>query len=62
MSMTHREFYEIVKAMRTAQKNYFRTRLDCYLKESKVLERQIDAEIERVEKVLNPKPIQQKLF
>ncbi len=60
--MTHREFYDKVKAMRTAQRNYFRTRLDCYLKESKELERQIDNEIERVEEKLNPKPIQQTLF
>ncbi len=62
MSMTHREFYEIVKAMRSAQKKFFRTRLDCYKKESIALERQVDKEIERVEEALNPKPIQQTLF
>jgi hypothetical protein len=59
--MNAKLFYETVKRMRKAQKNYFRTRLDCYLKESKELERQLDNEIERVENILHPKPIQQKL-
>ena len=59
--MNAKLFYETVKRMRKAQKNYFRTWLDCYLKESKELERQLDNEIERVENILHPKPIQQKL-
>ncbi|MBQ3619382.1 MAG: hypothetical protein II939_14640 [Bacteroidales bacterium] len=45
--MNAKLFYETVKRMRKAQKNYFRTRLDCYLKESKELERQVDNVIEK---------------
>ncbi len=59
--MNAKLFYETVKRMRKAQKNYFRTRLDCYLKESKELERQVDNVIEKTEDILHPKPIQQKL-
>ncbi len=45
--------------MRKAQKEYFRTRSGRALTESKRLEREIDAEIERVNRILserrNPK-------
>ena len=37
--------------MRAAQKDYFKTRSTTYLKESKKLEKEIDAEIERVTKI-----------
>lgn len=59
--MNAKLFYETVKRMRKAQKNYFRTRLDCNLKESKELERQVDNAIEKAEDILHPKPTQQKL-
>ena len=49
--MTAREFYNIVVKMRKAQRDYFRTRSQRSLTESKQLERQIDAEIERVTKI-----------
>lgn len=49
--MTAREFYNIVVKMRKAQRDYFRTRSQRSLTESKQLERQIDAEIERVSKI-----------
>lgn len=49
--MTAREFYNIVVKMRKAQRDYFRTRSQRSLSESKQLERQIDAEIERVSKI-----------
>jgi len=60
--MSAKEFYDLVVKMRKAQKEYFRTRLSSFLKESKELERQVDNEIERVEELIHPKPIQQKLF
>jgi len=44
--MEHKEFIELVKRMREAQKNYFRTRDYNYLSESKMLERQVDKLIE----------------
>ena len=53
--MTPKEFYDTVKAMRELQKKYFRTRIKTYMDESKVLEKQIDAEIKRVEAKLQPK-------
>ena len=60
--MTSKQFFDLVKRMRTAQKHYFRTRYEGYLAESKELERQVDNEIERVENILHPKPKQQTLF
>ena len=52
--MNSRQFYEKVKEMRQAQKMYFKTRRTDYLRKSKELEREIDKEIERVEKKLSP--------
>jgi len=49
--MNSKEFYEKVVKMRAAQKDYFKTRSTTYLKESKKLEKEIDAEIERVTKI-----------
>ena len=57
--MTPKEFFDKVSRMRKAQKEYFRTRSGRALTESKRLEREIDAEIERVNRILserrNPK-------
>lgn len=57
--MTPREFFDKVSRMRAAQKEYFRTKSGRALNESKQLEREIDAEIERVNRVMaerrNPK-------
>ena len=41
--------------MRAKQKEYFRTRSSVVMQESKQLEAQVDAEIERVNKVLQEK-------
>lgn len=41
--MTAREFAELVKRMREAQRTYFRTRAASVLEESKRLEREVDA-------------------
>lgn len=57
--MTPKEFFNKVCRMRKAQKEYFRTRSGRALSDSKRLEKEIDDEIERVEKVMeemnNPK-------
>lgn len=57
--MSPKEFFDKVSRMREAQKEYFRTRSGRALSDSKRLEKEIDGEIERVEKVIeennNPK-------
>lgn len=50
--MTAREFYDLTKAVREAQRTYFRTRLPSDLEKSKRLEKQLDNEIKRVEQVI----------
>lgn len=57
--MNPREFFDKVSLMRKAQKEYFRTRSSRALTDSRRLEKEIDTEIERANKVmterLNPK-------
>lgn len=53
--MTPKEFFDKVCRMRKAQKEYFRTRSGRALADSKRLEKEIDDEIERVEKVMEAK-------
>lgn len=53
--MKARVFYETVKELRKAQKEYFSTRNPNALSRSREIERVIDEEIERVEKVLKTK-------
>ena len=43
--MTDEEFFEVVRKMRAAQKQYFRTRDVAILPEAKKLEAEVDAEI-----------------
>ena len=43
--MTKEKFYEIVRDMRESQKAYFKNRKKEDLQQSKVLERQVDAEL-----------------
>ena len=50
--MTAKEFFELVVEMRYAQKNFFKTRNQGYLDRSKNLEKQVDNEIERVQKLI----------
>ena len=59
--MNSKEFYEKVVKMRAAQKAYFKTRSTASLNESKKLEREIDAEIERVTKIQEDR-LRPKLF
>ena len=51
--MKPKEFFDKVAEMRSAQKEYFRTRSPQALSESKRLEREIDAEIKRVNDIMN---------
>jgi hypothetical protein len=51
--MDARQFFERVKIMRHFQKEYFKTRSRTALQQSKALEREIDTEIERVNRLLN---------
>lgn len=50
--MTAKEFFDLVSQMREKQKEYFRTRSASVLNESKTLERRVDAEIMRVNQVM----------
>ena len=50
--MNAEQFFRLVESMRKAQKNYFQMRITKHLNESKQLERQVDAEIERVNNIL----------
>lgn len=51
--MTAKEFFDLVSEMRSKQKEYFRTRSASVLTESKRLEKVIDDEIARVQKIIN---------
>ena len=53
--MSPKEFFDKVCRMRKAQKDYFRTRSGRALNDSKRLDQEIDAEIERVSKVMEEK-------
>lgn len=58
--MTPKEFFDLVKEMRSLQKEYFKTRSAEVLRKCTPLEKQVDTEIARVEKIMNDK--QMKLF
>lgn len=60
--MTPKEFFEKVEKMREAQKNYSKTRSSMALQLSKRLEKEIDEEIARVNKVINKPNPQSSLF
>lgn len=53
--MDARQFFNLVSEMRNKQKEYFKTRTQSALKESKALEKRVDDEIARVEQVLKEK-------
>lgn len=53
--MDHETFYKLVVALRNKQKEYFRTRSQSALRESKALEKRVDDEIGRVNQILNNK-------
>lgn len=53
--MDHEAFYKLVVALRNKQKEYFRTRTQSALRESKALEKRVDDEINRVNNILKQK-------
>ena len=62
--MKPKEFFDKVSELREAQKEYFKTRSSAALNRSKALEREIDAEIARVNTILSKRtqPVQGDLF
>lgn len=63
--MNARQFFDRVTMMRKAQKEYFRTRSQVALRQSKALESEIDAEIARVNAIIGndrKEPSQPNLF
>lgn len=50
--MTARAFFSLVREMRETQRSYFLTRSKDLLSKSKELEREVDREIARVDKLL----------
>lgn len=52
--MTQEEFINLVRDMRKAQKEYFKTRDYLVLNRSKILERQVDAAIKSFEQPESP--------
>lgn len=53
--MDAKSFFNLVAALRNKQKEYFRTRSQSALRESKALEKRVDDEISRVNGILNNK-------
>ncbi len=51
--MNAKEFFDKVCAMRESQKRYFKYRTSDELARSRALEKEVDAEISRVEKLMN---------
>ena len=50
--MSVKEFFVLVSEMRAMQREYFKTRTNKTLEQSKVLERMVDDEIKRVNNIL----------
>lgn len=53
--MNARQFFNLVSRLREAQKRYFKTRSSADLQSSKQLEKELDAEIERVNTIIQQK-------
>lgn len=56
--MNARQFFDRVVQLRKFQKEYFATRSKDALHQSIALEKEIDAEIERVQALVNNKPVE----
>lgn len=52
--MNHRDFFYLVAQMREAQKAYLKTRDSNVFRACRKLENEVDREIERVRRILNP--------
>jgi len=59
--MNAKEFFDTVADMRHNQRQYFRTRSHIFLQESKRLEKVIDEEIDRANRLLHLPEPEQKL-
>lgn len=47
------QFFRLVERMRNKQKEYFRTKSQAVINESKQLEREVDGEIQKANNILN---------
>lgn len=54
--MNAREFFYLTANMRSAQQQYFATRKPEHLRAARRLEREVDAEIDRVKNLLSQSP------
>lgn len=60
--MNSRAFFDKVALMRRLQQEYFKTRSKSVLEQCKVVEREVDVEIKRVNAILGNQPIEKSLF
>lgn len=60
--MNSRVFFEKVALMRRLQQEYFKTRSKTVLEQCKVVEKEVDVEIKRVNAILGNQPIEKSLF
>ena len=60
--MNSRVFFDKVALMRQLQKEYFKTRSKTVLEQCKVVEKEVDVEINRVNAILGNQPIEKSLF
>ena len=60
--MNSREFFSKVALMRQLQQEYFKTRSKSILDECKTVEREVDAEIKRVNAIIGNQSKEQELF
>ena len=60
--MNSRDFFNKVALMRQLQKEYFKTRSKSVLEQCKVVEKEVDVEIKRVNAILGNQPIEKKFI
>jgi len=60
--MNSRVFFDKVALMRRLQQEYFKTRSKSVLEKCKVVEKEVDVEIKRVNAIIGNQPIEQNLF
>ncbi len=60
--MNSHVFFDKVALMRRLQKEYFKTRSKSVLEQCKVVEKEVDIEINRVNAIIGNQPIEQSLF
>ncbi|PMC10706.1 hypothetical protein [Hoylesella timonensis] len=60
--MNSRVFFDKVALMRRLQQEYFKTRSKTVLEQCKVVEKEVDVEIKRVNAILGNQPIEKSLF